>query len=87
MPRAVVTSWKEIFYLLDCNYDADLEEYEPTYTVYRLPDDLRTRLDEMSWTDLAHLGERIGSVSTSVVEFDSTRRRSVNPSLFDRLDP
>ncbi len=87
IPRAVVVEWSGILYLLDCTYDTDIDDYEPIYTVHRLPEELRTRIDEISWTGLGHLGQRVGSVKTSDVEFDPTRRRSVNPSVFDRLGP
>jgi len=82
IPRAVVVDWESTLYLFDCLYDHGLDDFEPTYTVYRLPDELRGSLDHMSWTDLGHRGERVGSVPTRDVEFDPSRRESINATIF-----
>lgn len=85
IPRAVVVEWEGTLYLFDCLFDHDLDDYESTYTVYRLPDELRENIDQMTWTDLGHRGERVGSVRTRDVEFDASRRESINPTIFERL--
>lgn len=66
-------------------FDYDADEYESTYTVYRLPEELRESIEQISWTDLGHRGQRVGQFQTSTVEFDTTRRRSLNPRIFDQL--
>jgi hypothetical protein len=85
IPRAVVAEWEGALYLLDCAFDPDLDDYEPSYTVYRLPDGLDESLDGMSWTDLGNHGERLGTVPTGDVEFDPSRRELINSLVFQRL--
>ena len=64
--------WGHNRVLLDRLDDRDLREWE--------------RIDEISWTDLGHRSELIGEVLTSAVQFDHTRRESMNPSVFERLE-
>lgn len=85
IPRAVVVEWEGVLYLFDCQYDPDTDDYEPIYSVYKLPEELRDGLDEISWTDLGHRGQRVTSVRTADVEFDPSRRRSLNPAIFGWL--
>jgi hypothetical protein len=85
IPRAIVVEWHGRLYLFDCLYDYDADDYESAYTVYRLPDDIRAQLDEMSWTDLGHRGEKVGSIETAHVEFDKTKRKGLDPAVFDQL--
>jgi len=86
IPRAVVVEWRDRLYLFDCLYDYDVDDYDSRFAVFLLPDELKERIDEISWTDLDHLGIRVGSVAVSEVEFDETRRRSLNPAVFDQLE-
>ena len=44
-------------------------------------DELRGRIDEISWTDLGHRSERVGVIPTAEVEFDATRRQRINPAV------
>ncbi|MGH9117576.1 MAG: hypothetical protein ACRD0A_06775 [Acidimicrobiales bacterium] len=85
VPRAVVVEFKRELFLFDSLFDADLDEYESFYAVYRLPGELRHEIDGMSWTDLGQRGTRLGSVDVAAVEFDSTRRRAINESVFENL--
>lgn len=86
IPRAVVTDRCGRLYLFDCLFDHSRDDYEEKYEVYLLPEDLRDRLDGMSWTDLRHQGEFIGSVSTNSVEFDQTRRHAIRDTIFREID-
>ena len=82
VPRAVVVEWKGTIYLFDSLFDHERDDYQPRYSVYRLPRELSERIASISWTDLGHHGELIGSVEVAHVEFDVTRRRTLNPEVF-----
>jgi hypothetical protein len=43
-------------------------------------------IDRMSWTDLGHHGERVGTVPVSSVELDPTRRSALDAQIFDLLE-
>ncbi|MEO7836178.1 MAG: hypothetical protein ABIS21_00885, partial [Acidimicrobiales bacterium] len=85
IPRAIVVEWHGQLYLFDCLYDHDFDDFECDYAVYRLPGELREELDQVSWTDLGHRGERVGAVATTSVGFDATRRETLNAAIFDQL--
>ncbi len=85
IPRAMVVDWNGDTYLFDCAFDYDEDEYEASYTVYLLPDEVSSQLGETSWTDLGHRGARVGAVPTSAAQFDATRRRQLNVSIFEAL--
>jgi len=85
LPRAVVVEWNDVLYLLDSLFDTELDDYEPFYVIYRIPAELRGRIDEISWTDLGHRSERVGVVPMAEVEFDKSRRQRINPAVFEGL--
>ena len=85
IPRAVVVEWHGHLYLFDSPFDVEADNYPDTYEVYKLPTHLRDEIDHVSWTDIAHQGLRIGSVPTSAVEFDQSRRQLMNPAVFRLL--
>lgn len=77
LPRAIVVEFQGTMYLLDCLFDIELDDYESTYKVYRVPEDLRLRIDRISWTDLGHRSELVGQIAATDIEFDATKRRAV----------
>jgi hypothetical protein len=85
IPRAVVVEWGGQTWLFDCLYDYDVDDYESEYTVYRLPEEVAEKVDSVSWTDLGHLGERVGAVPTARVSFDPTKREALDAEIFEEL--
>jgi hypothetical protein len=85
VPRAIVVEYRGALYLLDSLFDPDINAYETVYTVYRLPDELRERIDDMSWTDLGHRGTRLGSIEVGAVGFDDSRRKAIDEKVFVAL--
>jgi len=81
IPRAVVVEWRGDTFLLDCLFDQDSSEYEPTYSVYRLPRELEARLEGASWTDLGHRGTLLTQIKTSEVIFDPSKRKAIDESV------
>jgi hypothetical protein len=85
VPRAIVVEVDGALYFLDCRFDDGADEYEQVYAVYRLPEGLGPELETRSWADLAHLGQRVGSIPTSAVAFDATRRASMRSAALEDL--
>jgi hypothetical protein len=56
------------------------------YTVYKISEGLRDRIEEISWTDLSNQSERIGVIPTSAVEFDESRRGAIKADVLDCLE-
>ncbi|MDQ1532999.1 MAG: hypothetical protein QOF28_760 [Actinomycetota bacterium] len=85
VPRAIVIEREGDLFLLDCRFDSETDDYEANYAVYKLPAELHDDIDRISWTDLGHRGQRVGSVPTDAVEFDPTKRRAVSDRFFEAL--
>lgn len=85
VPRAIVVEFRGHLYLFDCLFDRDLDDYEPEYAVYRLPDSLADDIDAISWTDLGHRGTKVGAVAVPKVVFDATKRAALHEGVFELL--
>jgi len=85
IPRMVVVMRENSLYLLDCPFDAELDDFSPRFTVYLLPSDTEYRISGMSWEGLPEIGERIGEIPVDLVEFDATRREAIKSSVFTQL--
>ena len=85
LPRIFVTNYQGQFYLFDCPFDDELDDYPDSYLVYQLPSLTEAELAG-SWT---HLTERanhlLGTVSVHEVQFDPTKRARVNTAIFGEL--
>ena len=85
IPRALVVEWRGQTYLFDCLYDHDIDDYPPEYVVYLLPQEVAEELDVISWTDLGHRGERVSAVPTADLNFDATKRKALDSTIFEQL--
>ena len=85
IPRAFVVKVSGQTFLLDCPFDEEIDEYRDHFVVYRLPPHARDQLETMSWESLLSLGREVARVATRDVEFDPSRRRYVNASVFRAL--
>ena len=70
-----------------CPFSEALDDYGDDYTVYRVSDELRERIDLISWTDLGNQLEAIAVVPTTAVTFDATKRRAISAEVFERFEP
>ncbi len=86
VPRAFVVEHAGDLLFFDCPFSQALDDYGDEYTVYRVSDELRDRIDVISWTDLGNQCERIGVVPTEAVAFDATKRRAINAEVFKLLE-
>lgn len=84
-PRLVVTEFASTSYLFDCPFDHDADEYPGHYLVYRLPGRFAEYHALASWEDLATTGEFIGRVPAAAIQFDQSKRKSVDDRVFDLL--
>jgi hypothetical protein len=86
IPRAFVVEYAGSLLLFDCLFSQALDDYEENYAVYRIEDELRARIDTISWVDLGNRSVHVGLVSTGAVEFDPTKRQAIKASVFKLLD-
>lgn len=77
--RIGCSSWKSAF-----NQDAD--EYEESYSVYRVADAVEALAKAGNWGFLASCGrELLGAVRVANVVFDSTRRLMIDAACLNNL--
>lgn len=77
VPRIFLVRSAEGSLLFESKFDSDADEYETEYTVYRMASDFEPTAG--SWDRINERSlERIGIIPVAEVEFDETRRRSVN---------
>jgi hypothetical protein len=85
VPRMFVVRYDGRAYLFEDPFDSTTEDYTEQYEVFELPL-LGTNEPEGCWDGLASRAlSKLGTVRIDEVEFDSSRRRSINPAIIDKL--
>jgi hypothetical protein len=86
IPRLFLVETNALCVLFDGRFDPAIDDYSPVYEVHLLPMPTASELAG-DWNDLIARSHRcVGTVRTSEVEFDSTRRQFINASILDRFD-
>lgn len=85
LPRIFITSYNGKQYLFDCPFDDELDDYSDSYRVYQIPA-LPEKELQGSWERLPELAMSFcGVVPVAEVQFDPTKRKSVNTAIFREL--
>ena len=82
IPRAFVVESAGEQFLFDCPFSEALDDYADEYTIYRISDELRDRIDLISWINGSQF-ERIGAVPITVVTFDATKRCAISAKVLE----
>lgn len=85
VPRIFLTLYNGKQFLFDCPFSDDLDDYPNQYRVYLLP--LLADVEaKNSWPGLQRLAKQfLGVVDVAQVQFDSTKRQSINAIVIDQL--
>lgn len=87
VPRMIVFEEYGRCYLMDGRFDENLDEYPPDYQVFELPIAVFSNIPT-NWEDLpAHALRRLGVVSVATVRLDETRRKQLDGSLLEIVQP
>jgi hypothetical protein len=86
VPRCLSLRYRERRFLLQSTFDEDLDEYQPDYSVYIVPesaDDSRSVCSPefLSNTPMACIGQ----IPTDQVKFDASKRKELDASILDSL--
>ena len=85
VPRAFIARHNGITFFFDCPFDKHVDEYPDKYHVYLMPELSPSDLDD-SWVDLSGKStRRLGTLPVHEVQFDSTRRVSIESDILDRI--
>jgi hypothetical protein len=85
VPRAFVIEHAGCVFFFDCPFSESDDDYSEDYLVCRVSDELRDRIDAISWADLGNRSERVGAVPTKAVTFDATKRRAISGAVLELL--
>jgi len=85
VPRMFLVSHGGSQYLFDCKFDDDLDDYPDTYKVFLMPP-----LEDLelggSWNHLLGLATNyLGEVPVSAINFDETRRSTIDIQVLEDL--
>ena len=84
VPRVVALRYRGKLLLLQSAFSDRLDEYPNVYSVYELPESAEPLLAAGSWGFLEHSAlSSIGEIPVSAVKFDSTKRKTMDPSILD----
>jgi hypothetical protein len=85
VPRIFIATHDGKPYLFDCPFDDELDDYSDRYRVYQLPaiseDELQGTWERLPERAVSLLGE----IPVAAVQFDTTKRNSINTALLDEL--
>lgn len=85
VPRIFLVRLKDQVFLFESVFDQNVDEYSVFYDVYLLPK-LSDQVLDGSWDELSCLASRkLGSIPVKSVQFDVTRRKTVETSVLDGL--
>jgi hypothetical protein len=76
VPHDIVVRASSVVLYLVSEFDFELDDYRPEYTVYQLPETVARSLPK-DWSRLSDLGTLLGTVPVSHVAFDPTTRARV----------
>jgi hypothetical protein len=85
VPRIFLTQYRSQNFLFDCAFDEELDDYPEAYKVYSMPE---IRDDELpkDWSLLLEKTTHyFGEVPVSRVQFDATRRASIDMGILDEI--
>lgn len=85
VPRNFIVRYRGNTLLFDCAFDETLDDYWEYYKVYVLPP-LRDEELPKDWTTLpARATGYLGQVPIGRVQFDPSRRKSIDSAVLDEL--
>jgi len=88
-PRTFIVKWRKRLVMFDCPFDDAAEDYGDHFAVYVLPMTLAGHLSRptSSWVGASGMGEYIGEAAIKDVDFDRTRRWSIDDGILTTLFP
>ena|ERR1700755_929927 len=85
VPRVILTRIREKWILLQSTFDEDLDEYASEYSVYLLPSSFEPPPKGTRWDFPNEERTELGKIGVQDVNFDETKRRSLNAVALDAL--
>jgi hypothetical protein len=83
VPRCFVTTYKDSSFLLECDFDEELDDYPESYHVYRLS---KKYGEEIDWPWCFANRELVGQTRVTGVKFDETRRQYVDVDFLSKFE-
>lgn len=88
VPRCIRLRYGERLFLLQSEFDKDLDDYPTSYSIYVLPESIEDSLKDDSWDFLSDTPMTVlGHVQVGDVVFDPSKRRELDASFLETLIP
>ena len=85
VPLVIITSDGTHTYLFDRPFDEQLDDYQPDYDVYLVPNEAFSHASGEWETLLERANCRLGRLPASGVRFDPSRRRLIDLEILEQL--
>ncbi|XSG77483.1 hypothetical protein ACP8Y2_10785 [Herpetosiphon llansteffanensis] len=85
IPRGFLVSYKDEYYIFECLFDDNLDDYDNYYTVYKI---YSSKIGELKITidwSIEGYGYEICTVLTKHVDFDPSKRKSISSDIFTHI--
>ncbi len=87
VPRNITILVRKKWILLQSAFNEDLDDFDPDYSVYKLPSSFEPPHKWSSWDFLKQELEYLGKIPVREVKFDATKRRALSAAALDNLVP
>ena len=85
MPEGLIATYNGRKYLFERLFNDNLDDYQDFYSVYEIGD-IEVEDGESIWTKLEESRRRfVYTIPVKDIQFDATKRRSINASAFKKL--
>ena len=85
VPQGLIATYNGRKYLFERLFDDNLDDYQDFYSVYDIGD-IEVGDGESIWTKLEDSRRRfVYTIPVKDIQFDSTKRKSINASAFEKL--
>jgi hypothetical protein len=85
VPRMILLCIRGRWVFLQSAFDAELDDYEAEYSVYRLPSSFQPPSVDSRWGFLDEELVCVGKIPVREIEFDTTKRRTLRAEALDRI--
>ena len=83
VPRLLAFSYAGHWYILDCQFDDDLDEYEGSFRLLRVVDADVPDLEGSDWRNIVDRASFVAALPVDSVQFDSTKRQKIADSVLE----
>lgn len=83
IPRLFIVRYKNKFFLFNCKFDEEKDDYPDTYKVYLLKE---SDVDSKNWEEkISSDTPFLGELKTGDIRFDTTKRKEMDVDILNKF--